>query len=157
MGASGMKIIVDSREQTPLTFTRFDSERGTLQSGDYSIAGLTHRFAVERKSIPDLVQSVTRERERFERELHRLRGFDFARLLIVGTEADVRAGNYRSEATPKSVLHSLHAFEVRYGIPVVWADTEALAATLIERWAFWHVRELQKLLDTASKFALTPS
>lgn len=149
-GRHPMKIIIDTREQDPLFFSRCEVERGTLQSGDYSIAGLTHRFAVERKSIPDLIQSITRERERFERELHRLRGFDFARLLIAGTEAEVVQHRYRSDTNPKSVLHSLYAFEVRYGVPVVWAGNQAHAAVLVERWAFWYVREIKKTADGIS-------
>jgi len=66
-------IIIDSREQTPLQFTRLEARVATLPSGDYSIAGLEELFAVERKSIPDLVACCTgQNRERFERELHRL-------------------------------------------------------------------------------------
>lgn len=77
-------IIIDSREQTPLAFEHFPSRCGTLQSGDYSLAGHEGRFTVERKSVADLIGSLTAGRERFERECHRLRGYDFARLLIVG-------------------------------------------------------------------------
>ena len=33
-------IVVDNREQDPLTFTRLQSMTGTLYSGDYSIQGL---------------------------------------------------------------------------------------------------------------------
>ena len=146
-----MKIIIDTREQTPLKFTHFEAERGTLQSGDYSIAGLTHRFAIERKSIDDLTQSITTGRERFERELHRLRGFDFARLLIIGTETEIRQHRYRRRVQPKSVLHSLYAFEVRYQIPVIWAGTAANAAALIERWAFWFAREVTNAAEGMNK------
>lgn len=138
------EIRIDSREKTPLVFANLPSEVGTLYSGDYSIAGIEHLFAVERKSIPDLVQSVTRDRNRFERELHRLRGFHFARLLIVGTPEQIAAGNYRSKASPKSVLHSLYAFEARYNIPFVYAATPAEAAILVERWVYWYARELKK-------------
>jgi ERCC4-type nuclease len=137
-------IVIDSREQTPLNFTRFQYERGSLQSGDYSIKGLEQMMTIERKSACDLIQSVTHERARFERELHRLRGFDFARLLIVGTEAEINQHRYRSKASPKSILHSLHAFEIRYRVPVVWAGTPANAARLVERWAYWYSREIQR-------------
>jgi hypothetical protein len=44
-------IVADSREQEPLTFTRLQSVRGTLYSGDYSVQGLESKFAVERKSL----------------------------------------------------------------------------------------------------------
>ena len=144
-------LIVDSREQSPLAFGSLPARVGTLRSGDYSIAGAEELFAIERKSIPDLVSSVTAERERFERELHRLRGFRFARLLIVGSMAEVAAHRYRSNATPKSVLNSLAAFEVRYSIPTVWASSPHEAASLIEGWALWFARELLK----AAK-AITP-
>ena len=52
-------IIIDNREQMPLTFQHFPSRRGTLQSGDYSLARFETRFTVERKSIDDLIGSLT--------------------------------------------------------------------------------------------------
>jgi DNA excision repair protein ERCC-4 len=143
------QIIIDNREQAPLIFTRLPSIRGTLQSGDYSIAGgCEHAFAVERKSLDDLAMSVTTERERFERELHRLRGFNFKRLLIVGTREDIEAHAYRSKATPKAILSSLSAFEVRYDIPVVFAGNSVSAALMVESWAYWFARETLKRAES---------
>lgn len=130
-------ILIDTREQTPLVFEHLQSERGTLQSGDYSIVGLEHDFAVERKSIADLCQSVTRGRERFERELHRLRGFSFARLLIVGSPHEVQVTAHNA----KAVFSSLTAMETRWGVPVVWESSPELAACLVERWAWFFWRE----------------
>ena len=52
-------IIIDNREQMPLTFEHFPSRCGTLQSGDYSLAGHEGRFTVERKSVADLIGSLT--------------------------------------------------------------------------------------------------
>jgi hypothetical protein len=69
-------IVVDTREQTPLPFRRFQTRGGTLLSGDDSVAGLEHLFVVERKSIGDVVACcVGQNRERFERELHRYAAF----------------------------------------------------------------------------------
>lgn len=131
-------ILIDTREQTPLEFMHLPSERGTLQSGDYSIAGLEHDFAIERKSIPDLCGSLTRGRERFERELHRLRGFTFARILIVGSPHEVQATAHNA----KAIFSSLSAMETRWNVPVLWEPSPELAARLIERWAwfFWRDR-----------------
>lgn len=143
-------LIIDTREQSPLVFTRLQSRAGTLQSGDYSIAGLEHLFAVERKSVQDLVGSVTGERERFERELHRLRGFRFARLLIVGHESEITTGRYRSGVSPKAILHSVRAFEARY-IPVVWQHDPAKAAELVETWAYWFARECLRSVEALAK------
>ena len=67
-------IVVDTREQKPLSFQRLEAVPGTLAIGDYSIAGLEHLFAVERKTIADLVGccAPAENRSRFERELHKL-------------------------------------------------------------------------------------
>ena len=69
-------------------FKRLESRVGTLVSSDYSAAGIESLFAIERKTVGDLVGCCTGEnRDRFERELHRLRGFRFKRLLVIGSEA----------------------------------------------------------------------
>lgn len=141
---NNLTIIIDNREQVMLPFEdHVKTERGTLYSGDFSAKGLEHLIAIERKSIADLVGSLTSGRERFERELHRLRGFAFKRLLVVGHRSEIVAGNYRSRAKPQSILASLNAFEVRYDIPVVFANEKA-AAELVYRWAYWFSREVAK-------------
>lgn len=150
-------LIVDSREQDPLVFQKLPTERGTLQTGDYSIKGCEDLFAVERKSIADLVGSVTTERDRFEREMHRLRGFRFKRLLIVGAEAEIKTHRYRGNANPKAILHSVRAFEVRYDCPVVWQAFPDKAAEQVESWAFWFAREIQKAAEGIATHASSPA
>lgn len=135
-------VVVDTREQEPLPILRLPVVRAALQSGDYSVAGCEEVFAVERKSVQDLVACCMGEnRERFERELHRLRGFRFKRLLIVGSRADLAQGNYRSRVKPASILHSLAAWEVRYDLPVVFRSGPEVAAREVERWVWWFARE----------------
>ncbi len=131
-------ILIDTREQTPLPMTT-GSQPATLCTGDYSILGLEDRFAVERKSIGDLIGSLTTGRERFTRELQRLRAYDFRRLLVIGHEEEIKTGRYRSGASPTAMLHSLYSIEAKY-CPVVFAPTPEAGAALIERWAFWYVR-----------------
>lgn len=68
-------VVVDTREQNPLDFSRFEGwfagiETRALKLGDYSIAGLEHHCVVERKDLPDLIHSFTAERPAF---VHRLR------------------------------------------------------------------------------------
>jgi DNA excision repair protein ERCC-4 len=137
------KIVIDNREQDPLTFTRLQSVTGTLYSGDYSVKGLEDVFAIERKSIDDIANCcLAGQRDRFEHELHRLRGFRLKRLLIVGTRADIAAGHYHSRIAPKAVLATLGAFEVRYDLPLAFAETPEVAARLIENWAWFFAREV---------------
>jgi DNA excision repair protein ERCC-4 len=141
-------IVIDTREQDPLAFGRLQSIRGTLQTGDYSIRGLEEQFAVERKSISDLVGCCMGDsRQRFERELHRLRGFRFKRLLIVGTEEEILSGRYHSNIKPQAVMATLGAFEARYDLPVMFRPSPELAAAQIERWAFWFSREMVEVVN----------
>ena len=136
-------VVIDTREQAPLAFSRLQSERGTLQSGDYSFRGGEELFAVERKSIPDLVACCVGEnRERFFRELHRLRGYRFKRLVIVGTREQIAAGDYHSNVSPKAVLATLAALEVRFDVPCVFAPSPEDAVRQIESWAYWFAREI---------------
>ena len=77
-----MRIVVDSREKAPFQFLDAGADievvPGSLQTGDYSLAGYEAAVGVERKSIGDLIQSISTERERFLRELDRARGMSFA-------------------------------------------------------------------------------
>lgn len=151
-------VVVDTREQTPLVFTRLRSEPGTLQTGDYSFRGGEESFAVERKTIADLVGCcVGDNRERFFRELHRLRGYRFKRLLIVGSREQIEAGGFHSRINPKVVLSTLAALEVRFDVPVVFCPTEVEAAARVEAWAFWFAREQVEVVnDMARALGLTP-
>jgi ERCC4-type nuclease len=133
-------ILIDSREQDPLPFTYPTSTTG-LPTGDYSAVGLEHDLCVERKSIGDLVGSLTAERDRFMREIQRMRSYQFRRLVIIGCEADILEGRWRSKVKPLAVVHSLHSIESK-GIPVVYASNPTTAASLIEQWAFWRLREV---------------
>lgn len=136
-------IIVDTREQTPLKFTRLEAMSGTLTTGDYSLSGGETLFAIERKSIADLVACcIGDNRDRFERELHRLRGYRFKRLVICGPRSDVVNHFYRSAIDPGAVLSTLSAFEVRYEVPVCWFESPEVAAVQVEEWAWWMAREI---------------
>ena len=135
-------VVIDTREQEPLPFTRLPKIRAGLYSGDYSVAGMEALFSIERKSVADLVSCCAgSNRERFEHELQRLRGYRFKRLLIIGTQAEIEAGTYRSNIKPASVLGTLAAFEIRFDCPVVFAPTPEDGAHRVETWAWYSARE----------------
>ena len=100
-----MKIVIDTREQTPLDFGRYDCEvvRGGLATGDYSIFGLESLAAVERKSEDDLLGCLTRERDRFERELARARGMELFAVVAETTWERLARGMYRSRMRPEQL------------------------------------------------------
>jgi len=120
-----MKVIVDSREQKPFTFGNYSDinlVNGTLQAGDYSIFGLESLVAIERKSLADLVQCLGRDRERFVRELERLRGYESAAVVVESPLGDLVSGSYRSRLDPKAAYESCVAFMARYKLPFYFAQ-----------------------------------
>jgi hypothetical protein len=144
-----MKIIVDSREQCPFTFQheRYSGtivEPGALDTGDYSLAGLTDRVAVERKSLSDLVACLSRERERFERELQRAAALDAFAVVVETTWSELAGGQYRSQLNPHSACQSVLAFTARYRAPFLFAGSRAGAEYVC--WGF-----LRQYLESARK------
>jgi DNA excision repair protein ERCC-4 len=151
-------VIVDTREQEPLPIRHLPVSVAGLYTGDYSVAGLEDIVSIERKSIPDLVSCCAgSNRERFEHELHRLRGYRFKRLLVIGTRADIEAGTYRSNIRPASVLGSLAAWEIRYDVPVVYAATADEGAVVVERWAWYAAREIVTACNALARRVMTPA
>jgi hypothetical protein len=144
-----MKIVVDSREQAPFAFEheRYAGtvvEAGSLDTGDYYLAGLADRVAVERKSLPDLVACLGRERERFERELQRAAALDAFAVAVEAAWSDLAGGKYRSQLNPHSACQSVLAFACRYRVPFLFAGSRGGAEYVI--WGF-----LRQYLESARK------
>jgi len=149
-----MRLVVDSREQRPLDFTRWpdvQTETGTLNAGDYALRGLEDRFALERKSIPDLVASLTTGRERMVRELERLRGYEVKAIIVEGTLEQVARHEYRSQANPESILQTIAAWHIRFGVPVLWCGSPSGCAYMVRSLARWFLLDAQKRLETIVK------
>lgn len=126
---AGFIIAIDTREQRPYEFP--GAEVKTLPSGDYSIVGLEHRVAVERKSKVDAYGSLGQGRARFRREFERLARYDYAVVVIEDTvEGFLRRPSF-SKMSPRAAIGTLLAWSVRYKVPVLFAgDREhARAAT----------------------------
>lgn len=142
-GAPPLHVICDTREQEPWDFTAavppVAVTRATLGAGDYSLAGHEHEVAVERKSLDDYVQTIIHDRERYMRELERLRTYRLAAVVVEASWQDVVDHNYTSRATPASVFGMTCCFIVDYGVPVYLIGNRALAARfalrLLRRYA----------------------
>ena len=123
-------LLIDTREQTPLDFSthadRFQHIiRSTLKEGDYSVyvPGDNRKIAFERKSLGDLVGTLIKGRDRFKRELDRLRPYDYVCLLIEATYQEVSSPYSFSRVNPSSVLGTLQSIQLQYGIDVVFAGS----------------------------------
>ena len=157
-----MRIVVDTREQVPFPFIGYPAaiESGTLTDGDYSLDGFERRVAVERKSLADLVGCLGADRERFQRELARLRGYDSAVVVVESPADDLRGGRYRSELDAGAAWQSVLAFTMRYRVPFIFcadrADAEAVTFDFLRHFHRDRVRELEALGFTQAKRAIPP-
>ena len=146
-----LRIIQDSREQSPFRFEGFSAvvEVGTLEAGDYSIRGFERRIAVERKELGDLVGCLGTDRERFTRELARLRGYDAAAVVVESPSRDLRAGRYRAQMTPQAAWQTVLAFTQRFRVPFLFcdsrADAEQVTFDLLRHFCRDRARELEAL------------
>ncbi len=131
-------LVVDTREQRPYAFVT-PCEVGTLQAGDYSVKGYEARVAVERKSMEDLLGTMTVGRERFTRELERAAGMGFFAVVVEGTWGDLAAGRYRSKMSPASATGTVLSWTVRYRVPFLFVGTRDEGARVTERLllAWW--------------------
>lgn len=135
-------VVVDCREQAPFRFEKLPAKPGTLDTGDYTIRGLTHLIAVERKSLNDLLTCVGRDRDRFNREQQRLHAYPFRLLVVDANAAVIEAGDWRSQLVPPHVLGSLAAWMVQYGLPVSLAGSHEAAGRFIEKFLYQSARAI---------------
>lgn len=117
-----LKIIEDSREQTPLDFTgikNVEVVRQGLKTGDYSIVGHEDKICFERKSVPDLVGTLIGGHERFLREMDRMKDYEVKYILVEHTAGTVyryceRHGvEYKFDIIMQSLLAYAYHYHVR--------------------------------------------
>lgn len=160
-------VLIDHREQLPYSFTDLPpkaawrgrlivpTERTHLVTGDYTIAGMEERFTLERKSLSDWYRTVGQERERFEAELDRMDGLDFAAVIIESTLREAwnpRAydPDWISRLNPRSLEGSTVAWEIRHPRVHWWHVGDRRAG---EVRAFEAMEQFWKAVQHAEKAA----
>lgn len=136
---SDITVIVDSREKLPLELGDFKIVKAALVTGDYSLLNRERHVAVERKSIQDLVHCLGHERERFMREVDRLRGMTAKMILVEGSELDIRKKNYKGNIEIASVLSSVVRIQ-ELGVPVHYAHNREYAADILRRFLYLNAQ-----------------
>ena len=131
--------LADTREQCPLDLSPLRTETGTLATGDYSVKGLEHVVAIERKSLPDCLACVGVERERFDREVQRLLAYPVRALVVESTWPEVESGAWRSNVTPAAAIGSLLGW-IAAGLPVVMAGDHQRAGRFVSRMLYIAAR-----------------
>ena len=125
-------IVVDTREQNPFVFIGFQASTkpATLHTGDYSIKGFEEKICIERKSLGDLASCMTIGRERFERELERMRSMECAAVIVEEPFCNITKGNYRSKLNVKSFEQSILSFMFRYKVPFLFGQSRRHAEVI---------------------------
>jgi len=99
-----LKITIDTREQQPWGFFDMaDVQRGKLDAGDYALAG-DSGFAIERKGLDDFIQTITRHKDRFQRELERMENYPVKIVIVEADWKDIIHHKYNSEIKPPFIL-----------------------------------------------------
>ena len=147
-------VVSDTREQTPWNFApSVPTVSGTLQTGDYSVLGHETEIAIERKSLDDLVGSITWGNVRFQKELERLRAYRLAVVIIEASPADVEAHRYYAKKVQTSEVFAIvAALHVKHGVPFMFGGTRKHAASsaLLLMHAFWKTRR-RELADVEAE------
>lgn len=148
MKADNFTIIVDTREQNAWEFGNHSTSRTKLDTADYSIEGLEHLLAIERKqSVSEVATNITEKR--FPAFLERMSDIPHKFMLFEFDLEDVYNFPVGSEI-PKSkwdklkvknnyILKQISLFHIKYGIHTVFcgdADNAEKMAIRIMRTVY---------------------
>jgi uncharacterized Zn finger protein (UPF0148 family) len=129
-------IVIDSAEHMGYTFGRFTNwfsgtVRKRLPAGDYTLLGMEKEIAVERKTLPDLVNSIIQERGNFISRCEKLASFKKKCFVIESTLSSLKTPYEESQAHPNAVLGSIIAAQERWDIPIHFLDNSLLAEEFV--------------------------
>ncbi|MEX5637545.1 ERCC4 domain-containing protein [Parafrankia sp. FMc2] len=148
-GVTELEIVVDSHEKYPYRFAtqQVRTTRRALPAGDYGlITDGRLAAAVERKSLPDLVTSLTTGRLRYA--LADLAALPRAAVVVEDRYSQLFA---LDRVRPALVADGLAELQIRCpGVPIVFCETRPLA----EEWTYRYLAAAH-LWATAEQAALT--
>lgn len=135
-----VRIIQDSREQTPFCLDPHPVEIDSLASGDYVLAAAIDYAVIERKTVPDLLSCLGHGRNRFESVLLRVGAFPRAVVLVEGTYKEFLEDT-RSKIKPEARAGSIAAWSGRY-CGFFFAGHRLYAEDYAKRFLMCAAREL---------------
>ena len=134
-------VIVDTREQNPFSFARFRGwfsgiEHRALTVGDYSVAGLEKVCTVERKDLPDLINSLTSDRSVFVKRLQQMSGYPHRLLVITASLSEIKSPYSHTSVSPNRITQSLIAILAGRGVPFLCVETHELGAEVVASYLY---------------------
>ena len=134
-------ILVDTREQNPFDFSRFEGwfagiEKKPLKLGDYSVAGLEDVCVVERKDLSDLVHSLTAERAVFVNRLRLMVRYPHRLLVITAPMSQVKSPYPHSGVSPNRITQSLIAVLAGLQVPFLCTETHEMGEEIVASYLY---------------------
>jgi ERCC4-type nuclease len=134
-------LLVDTREQNPFNFTRFQGwfariEKKALTLGDYSIAGMEDVCVVERKDLSDLVRSCTVDRHTFINRLRLMARYPHRLLVITSALSQVKSPYAHTNVDPNRITQFLIATLAGLQVPFVCSETHELGEELVGSYLY---------------------
>ena len=151
-----LTVICDTRENVNDHIAAYLDKRGVstvsrkLDVGDYSfeIDGVTFEdeIAVERKaSLDEIAGNFTVDRGRFEREFMRAKARHTKIFLLIegASWRRILSHDYRSKMLPQSLIGSLLAWQVRYGVTVIFCEPAESGQIIYGLLYYWAKERLE--------------
>lgn len=107
-----------------------DVREASLVTGDYTVEGLEDIITIERKSLEDYLGCINQSRDRFKRELMRMKAYRFRLVLIEASVRDVYEFSGHAQVHPNSVIGSTMSWIARYQVPFMFGDNAEHCAEL---------------------------
>lgn len=157
-GRNNMRIVVDTREQKPLSFKHSsitEVVNKSLNVGDYgamfSSDDIIYPIVFERKSIADLYGTLSQGYSRFKKEIERSKEQRLQLIIIVeGNLTRILHGMPFSQRTPESIVYQIFTIYARHGVQTVFCKDRDDVAEYITQFYIAHEKEF---LDTLKSFS----
>jgi len=133
--------LIDTREQNPLSFRRFNTwferiEHRALPLGDYSVEGMENSCVVERKDLADLIQSFTANRSVFIRRLERMSRMPHSLLIVTAPLREIKSEYPYRAASPNRITQSLVAVLAGLRLPFLCTETHELGEEIVASYLY---------------------
>ena len=156
-----MGVLVDTREQVwdhiedTLGEKKIPVQRGKLPCGDYTallpdgrggFLSLEDEVVIERKAnLDEIAGNFTVDRRRFEAEFLRAKAAGVKVFLLVENASwrKIYSHDYRSKMAPKALAASLLAWQVRYGITLLFCQPEDSGRIIYSTLYYWAKERLE--------------
>jgi ERCC4-type nuclease len=133
--------VVDTREQIPFSFRRFKGwfaavQMRALHLGDYTVSGMEDSCVVERKDLPDLVNSFTTNRSVFVKRLRRMSELPHSLLVITAPLSQIKSAYPHSRVSPNQITQSLIALLAGLRLPFICTETHELGEEIVASYLY---------------------